>query len=312
VNRNSFIGAATSYPGGGVDEISDLFNNFPAPPQQVPLDFDYIDTKPLQKTQPARSALTAQFRAHPEVMKPQSFQVITPPSLHNIDAMFYPQSLPSTYNSPIGVPIFDKDQTASFVAMSWKDINNLTLSPDMNSPETERSHTITPAVDIPNGRRRHHRQPTISRSHSFAPYPGSSLSQHMSHFTSGCASAAPSSAMPRSPTTTSGFVSTGFTPLQVPAAQAILNHLRQHPNSAFPSSLITPDLVEVYEGRGWCLIGNCGIERANQKASPLYDPSAPDDSRKRVDHLYDHIRDKHFNCRPFLCTLWYVFSSSSL
>jgi hypothetical protein len=294
-----------SYP-DAAPGINSLLNSFPAPPQQAPI--VHFESKPVPNSRPAGvSALTAHFRAHPEVMNSQSFQAASPSPMQHIDPFTFQNSLPSNYSSPTGMQSLDQDQTASLMAMQWGDLGSLTMSPEMPPADMDWSHALTSAVDIPTTRRRHHRQGTTSRSHSFAPYPGASLSQHMSHIAGGCASAAASSAMPRSPTT-SGFVSTGFTSLQIPAAQAILNHLRQHPNSAFPSSLITSDLAEIYEGRGWCLIGNCGIERANQKASPFYDPSAPDDSRKRVDHLYDHIRDKHFNCRPFLCTMWYVFS----
>ncbi|PVF93751.1 hypothetical protein CPB86DRAFT_714745 [Serendipita vermifera] len=132
----------------------------------------------------------------------------------------------------------------------------------------------------------------------------SPLAQHGGSFAGGSGSNIPSGIIPRSVQSSSGFVGAGFTPEQIPAAQNILQHLRQHPNTAFPAALIPPELAEVYEGRGYCLIGNCGQERAAQKANPLYNPAATDDPlRKRVDHLYDHIRDKHFNCRPFQCNL---------
>jgi hypothetical protein len=98
-----------------------------------------------------------------------------------------------------------------------------------------------------------------------------------------------------------------FAPRQQQAALNIMNYKAAHPGTAIPASFITSDLAEVQDGRGWCLIGNCGVDRANQRLNPHYDPSK-DTARKRLDHLYDHIRDKHFNCRPFRCSMnpWYV------
>ena len=99
-----------------------------------------------------------------------------------------------------------------------------------------------------------------------------------------------------------------FTPQQQIAAANILDYKAHDPEAAVPASLITAELAEVHDGRGWCLIGNCGLARAQQKRDPLYDPSK-DTSRKRLDHLYDHIRDKHFSRRPFSCSMdpaWYA------
>ena len=99
-----------------------------------------------------------------------------------------------------------------------------------------------------------------------------------------------------------------FTPQQQVAAANILNYKAHYPEASIPASFITTELAEVHDGRGWCLIANCGVERAKQRNNPLYDISK-DTSRKRLDHLYDHVRDKHFNCRPFVCMMapaWYV------
>jgi hypothetical protein len=95
-----------------------------------------------------------------------------------------------------------------------------------------------------------------------------------------------------------------FAPRQQQAALNILSYIQTHP---IPASLITAELAEVQDGRGWCLIGNCGVERAKQKLNLDYDIQE-DLARKRLDHLYDHIRDKHFICRPFRCSFppWYV------
>ncbi|KIM30287.1 hypothetical protein M408DRAFT_296410, partial [Serendipita vermifera MAFF 305830] len=91
-------------------------------------------------------------------------------------------------------------------------------------------------------------------------------------------------------------------PHQQAAAQKICEFMQARPKAAIPASLITTDLAEIRDGRGWCLIGNCGIDRAAKKINPLYDVTK-DGSRKRLDHLYDHIRDKHFDNRPFRCPL---------
>ena len=95
---------------------------------------------------------------------------------------------------------------------------------------------------------------------------------------------------------------TTFLPHQQEAAQQIFNYKQIHPKAAIPASFITSELAEVKEGRGWCLIGNCGLDRAAQRDNPHYDITK-DLSKKRLDHLYDHIRDKHFDNRPFRCSM---------
>ena len=82
---------------------------------------------------------------------------------------------------------------------------------------------------------------------------------------------------------------------QQPAARAIFKYMIDHPKTAIPATYITPELVEIRDGRGKCLIGSCAM----------------DGKLKRVDHLYDHVRDKHFECRPYACDQWYVLPPSS-
>lgn len=91
-----------------------------------------------------------------------------------------------------------------------------------------------------------------------------------------------------------------FRPEQQVAAQKIYDYMQVHPKSAIPASLFSPDLIEVRDGRGWCLIGQCGFERITKKLSSNYDITK-DMNRRRLDHLYDHVRDKHFDNRPFRC-----------
>jgi hypothetical protein len=95
----------------------------------------------------------------------------------------------------------------------------------------------------------------------------------------------------------------GFTEAQVQAARNIQRFQLVHPGNAIPAALITSELAEIVEGKGWCLIGSCGLERENNKMNPTYNV-ATDKARKRLDHLYDHIRDKHFGCRPHQCLVW--------
>jgi hypothetical protein len=102
----------------------------------------------------------------------------------------------------------------------------------------------------------------------------------------------------------------GFSQEQIPAAQAILQFITDRPGESIPSHLINDQLVEISGGCGYCLIGNCGVDRAMQKNNPEYDASKDAAARKRVDYLYDHIRDKHFNCRPFQCIQWYACLST--
>ena len=81
-----------------------------------------------------------------------------------------------------------------------------------------------------------------------------------------------------------------FSPVQQPAARAILNYMADHQMTAIPATYITEELVEISDGRGKCLIGSC----------------ATDGKLNRIDHLYDHVRDQHFEYRPYLCEFWYV------
>ena len=93
---------------------------------------------------------------------------------------------------------------------------------------------------------------------------------------------------------------TAFLPHQQEAAQKVYDYMLAHPNAAIPWSLITSELAEVEESRGWCLIGDCGIDRAVQRANPHYDTTK---DALRKDDLYDHIGQNHFNYRPFRCSM---------
>ncbi|KAG8807756.1 hypothetical protein FRC19_006347 [Serendipita sp. 401] len=77
-----------------------------------------------------------------------------------------------------------------------------------------------------------------------------------------------------------------FTPSQLPAAIAIINYQQQHPGTPIPTAFITSELAEIKDGKGRCLVGSC----ASSTAAP-----------KRADHLHEHIRDRHFNCKPYRC-----------
>lgn len=83
-----------------------------------------------------------------------------------------------------------------------------------------------------------------------------------------------------------GHLYSQFTQAQQASASAIIKYMMDHPNMAIPSTYITGELAEIKGTRGRCLIGSC---------------AAAEDKMKRVDHLYDHIRDKHFECRPYAC-----------
>ncbi|KAG8845335.1 hypothetical protein FRB91_001862 [Serendipita sp. 411] len=77
-----------------------------------------------------------------------------------------------------------------------------------------------------------------------------------------------------------------FTPSQLPAAVAIINYQQQHPGTPIPTAFITSELAEIKDGKGRCLVGSC----ASSTAAP-----------KRADHLHEHIRDRHFNYKPYRC-----------
>ncbi|CCA76731.1 hypothetical protein PIIN_10719 [Serendipita indica DSM 11827] len=84
-----------------------------------------------------------------------------------------------------------------------------------------------------------------------------------------------------------------FTQAQRASASAIIRYMMNSPKTAIPCTYITAELAEIKGTRGRCLIGPCAAE----------------DKMKRVDHLYDHIRDKHFESRPYACNFWYVSDS---
>ncbi|CAG7846861.1 SubName: Full=Uncharacterized protein {ECO:0000313/EMBL:CCA76731.1} [Serendipita indica DSM 11827] len=79
-----------------------------------------------------------------------------------------------------------------------------------------------------------------------------------------------------------------FTQAQRASASAIIRYMMNSPKTAIPCTYITAELAEIKGTRGRCLIGPCAAE----------------DKMKRVDHLYDHIRDKHFESRPYACNFW--------
>ncbi|KAG8816147.1 hypothetical protein FRC17_000416 [Serendipita sp. 399] len=78
-----------------------------------------------------------------------------------------------------------------------------------------------------------------------------------------------------------------FTSAQRPAAEAILAYQREHPDTAIPTTYFTSALVEIKDGKGRCLVGSCALEQLT--------------TLKRVDHLYEHVRDRHFGCKPHKC-----------
>ena len=191
------------------------------------------------------------------------------------------------------------------ISMNFEEDHDLIpLSPDLTSPGSEFSMTdpsqaIVPSnpIKIP-GNKPHGRVPSTSSSLRGHPY------SRTSSFIANSDMMSPISPPSMSPVEHMKQ----FTPQQQVAAANILNYKAHHPEASIPASFITTELAEVHDGRGWCLIANCGVERAKQKNNPLYHISKGT-SRKRLDHLYDHIRDKHFNCRPFVCGMspaWYV------
>jgi serine/threonine protein kinase len=95
---------------------------------------------------------------------------------------------------------------------------------------------------------------------------------------------------------------------QLFAATVIFRYMKLYPHKAIPATLITSEMAEVQGMWGWCLIGDCGKERAKQKSNLIHGPIIQGDPLcRRVIDLYDHIREMHFNNRPFQCTLWCVY-----
>lgn len=88
------------------------------------------------------------------------------------------------------------------------------------------------------------------------------------------------------------------------AVDAIIQFMKDHPDQQIPSNLITEPLVETQGERGHCLIGGCGIARRRQKLDPAYDPNEKTGVWLRLNHLWDHVRDRHFHNKPFICDQW--------
>jgi hypothetical protein len=110
----------------------------------------------------------------------------------------------------------------------------------------------------------------------------------------------------RDSSTVTPTMGVGFSQDQIPAAQAVLRFIAERPSEPIPSHLVNERLVEISNGRGYCLIGHCGVKRVMQKCLPEYDANKDTASRMRADHLYDHIRYRHFNYRPLQCGEWCV------
>jgi hypothetical protein len=192
----------------------------------------------------------------------------------------------------------EQDQYSSLKFDEEWDLQPLSPSPEITSPMSDwpidQGQAHTAPIGIPSINKPHYRGTSFSNNSARAhPYRSSN---------GGTGDAILSSA-----TSSMDNFAKQFAPHQQQAARSILNYNQLHPETAIPASLITSELAEVQDGRGWCLLGNCGVDRAKQKLNPHYDIHK-DTTRKRLDHLYDHIRDKHFNCRPFRCSInpWYV------
>lgn len=193
------------------------------------------------------------------------------------------------------------------------DIDLSTFSPDVATPpEPSWSALSSQPINIPGKQPSHGRANSISLSHRHQhnPYPRSPYTHNPELMMSSFLPISPASLMDFSTSHHPSSVMTGFTDSQLAAAQNIVQFQATHPGSAIPAVLITSDLAEIYDSKGWCLIGNCGVERIANRLNPQYDPSS-DKKRKRLDHLYDHIRDKHFGCRPHHCYNWLVFFMSN-
>ncbi|CCA76414.1 hypothetical protein PIIN_10407 [Serendipita indica DSM 11827] len=105
------------------------------------------------------------------------------------------------------------------------------------------------------------------------------------------------------------LVTNAFTPAQLPAARSIQRFIQDNPDTPLPLFLITKEIAEIYGEYGWCLIGKCGLERISYKIARLTstyhvtdEELERDQSRKRIDVLCGHIRDRHFEQMPFKCS----------
>ena len=107
------------------------------------------------------------------------------------------------------------------------------------------------------------------------------------------------------------LVTGAFTPAQVPAARNIQRFIHDNPDTSIPSFLVTEEIAEIYGVYGWCLIGKCGLERTLYKLTRsssadkvVGEELEKDQTRRRIELLCGHIRDRHFERMPFQCRLW--------
>lgn len=106
------------------------------------------------------------------------------------------------------------------------------------------------------------------------------------------------------------LVTNSFTPTQLPAARHIQRFIQANPDTSLPLFLITKEIAEIYGEHGWCLIGKCGLGRITYKIACLTSTNdvtdeelVKDSSRRRIDILCGHIRDRHFEQMLFRCRL---------
>jgi hypothetical protein len=272
--------------------------------------FPFWNSQPARSI-PVRSLLTTKLKAQRQmtpndfVMAQSGSPMVTSPMLANSSNLLaspehfvpfspeYPQ-----FQSPLNGYNLDKDQRLS----RQFDAQLLAMQPDAPSPisdwfpspaESVPPHPMGIAINRPG------RHASVSGTYPRSPY---SRGEPMTFSSkSDSSSLLMCGSLPGGSYTSTPTMGAGFSQEQLPTAHAILQFIVEHPREPIPSHLINDRLVEIKSGRGYCLIGNCGAERAMQKFNPDYDPSKDTTSRKRADHLYDHIRDKHFNCRPFQC-----------
>jgi hypothetical protein len=103
-----------------------------------------------------------------------------------------------------------------------------------------------------------------------------------------------------------------FAPHQLEAGRTVFKLIAKQPKPGmvdFPFNLVPSELMEAQGAYGWCLIGKCGIRRAEQISGRPYIRNEDFVPRRPLNRIRVHILETHFNTKQ--CKIWYVIINLS-
>jgi hypothetical protein len=98
-----------------------------------------------------------------------------------------------------------------------------------------------------------------------------------------------------------------FAPHQLEAGRTVFKLIAKQPKPGmvdFPFNLVPSELMEAQGAYGWCLIGKCGIRRAEQISGRPYIRNEDFVPRRPLNRIRVHILETHFNTKQ--CKIWYA------